>query len=144
MEPLPKERGHPYSKGADSGLVMGLYGAAPEGAGSPVCASCSNGDTIRPQWSRSRRSGVTVKVFRVTAKRLMPQWSRSRRSGLNGAAPEGAGSLVQDLLAPLLGKKPQWSRSRRSGVTLCRSRTNGDPEFASMEPLPKERGHVGG
>ncbi len=85
-----------------------------------------------PQWSRSRRSGVTPTGFAQPGK---------CSAGLNGAAPEGAGSR-------LLHAGPAGGRADASMEPLPKERGHGNKihrsaiaKIASMEPLPKERGH---
>ncbi len=114
MEPLPKER---------SDLIE---------------LTCSVAMRL-PQWSRSRRSGATIKRHanltcqhlasmeplpkersdgRTAAEAMYdsgPQWSRSRRSG--ATRPVGTQNRVSGVVGP------QWSRSRRSGATGSLART---------------------
>ncbi len=108
MEPLPKERGHANADPANPAELRGLNGAAPEGAGSRSTPGRSWAGSAPPQWSRSRRSGVTP---------------------------------ADDAPPPSDQGAPQWSRSRRSEVTLTRPKLSLVQDEASMEPLPKERGH---
>ncbi len=156
MEPLPKERGHPN---IGDGIIISpgcLNGAAPEGAGSRVARCRVVPREWTPQWSRSRRSGVTSFHGNPRPPAEWPQWSRSRRSGVTGALdaddPGRGGASMEPLpkeRGHVRAERPVQRGRHASMEPLPKERGHGRRRSsgrlagcASMEPLPKERGHV--
>ena len=113
MEPLPKERNHFLDVGGTNG---GINLASMEPLPKERNHRCIKWGTEykdrEPQWSRSRRSGITIPVVGIcgdAAEASMEPLPKERNHGLG---------FVCLKPVPL----PQWSRSRRSGITR-----GGDP-----------------
>ncbi len=133
MEPLPKERSD--AKQADvTGLAeqVASMEPLPKERSDAAYRVYNAWPTSVPQWSRSRRSGATGHH----------RHGQHPGAGLNGAAPEGAERLVEEVSVSatpegLNGAAPEGAerpvRPRQPGTVAIQ---------ASMEPLPKERSDI--
>ncbi len=148
MEPLPKERSDlpaaERERGARGIQRLAAMEPLPKERSDAFLDTRAGLPLLRPQWSRSRRSGATRRR----------RWSGSAPcSSRNGAAPEGAERRCDGVIACHAATAPQWSRSRRSGATFerngkcptcarpqwSRSRRSGATQVRRMPRYPCDR-----